>query len=169
MDSMAAESHRKAAHAQKEGWTKGEITPYECTFKDKDGKEKKVWVDRDDGVRPQTTKESLAKLKPVFKKGGTTTAGNSSQLTDGAAVVMVARRSYANKHGLPILGRILSYQVAGVPPQIMGIGPAVAIPRALEKCGLDIRHIDSWEVNEAFASQATYCVEKLGIPYTKLN
>ena len=169
MDAMAVESHRKADHAQKAGWTQGEITPYECTYKDKDGKETKVWVDRDDGVRAATTLASLSKLKPVFKKGGTTTAGNSSQLTDGAAVVLVARRSYAVKHRLPILGRILSYQVAGVPPEIMGIGPAVAIPKALEKCGLDVRHIDSWEVNEAFASQATYCVEKLGIPYNKLN
>ena len=123
----------------------------------------------DDGVRPQTSVEGLGKLKPAFKKGGSVTAGNSSQVTDGAAVVILARRSVANKMGLPIRGRILSYAVAGCPPEIMGIGPAVAIPKALEKCGLSVKDIDCWEVNEAFASQATYCVEKLGIPYKNLN
>lgn len=80
--------------------------------------------------------EGLAKLKPAFKKGGTTTAGNSSQTTDGAAVVCLARRSVAEKMGLPIRGRIIGFSVAGCPPEIMGIGPAVAIPKALEKCGL---------------------------------
>jgi len=113
--------------------------------------------------------EVLAKLKPVFRKGGSTTAGNASQTTDGAAVVLVARRSTANRLGLPIKGRILGFAVAGVPPEIMGIGPAVAIPKALAKCGLSVRDIDCWEINEAFASQATYCVEKLNIPREKLN
>ena len=106
----------------------------------------------DDGVRPQTTVEGLGKLKAAFKKGGSVTAGNSSQVTDGAAVVFLARRSVAKKMGLPIRGRILSYACAGVPPEIMGIGPAAAIPKALEKCGLSIKDIDCWEVNEAFAS-----------------
>jgi len=91
-----------------------------------------VTVDRDCGIRPSTSLEGLAKLKPAFKKGGTTSAGTSSQVTDGAAVVLLARRSVAKKHGLPILGRIVSYKVVGVPPEIMGVGPAVAIPAALK-------------------------------------
>lgn len=151
------------------GWSKDEITVYETTLTDKDGNEKKVLVDRDCGVRPQTTVESLGKLKPAFKKNGTSTAGNSSQITDGAAVVILARRSYAVANNLPIKGRILSFAVAGVPPEIMGIGPAVAIPKALAQTGLSVKDIDVWEVNEAFASQATYSVETLGIPYDKLN
>lgn len=168
-DRMAFESHQKAAHAQKNGWSKDEITVYETTVTDKDGNEKKVLVDRDCGVRPETTMEGLAKLKPAFKKGGSTTAGNSSQVTDGAAVVLLARRSVAKKLGLPIRGRIVSYAVAGVPPEVMGIGPAVAIPAALENAGLQIKDIDVWEVNEAFASQATYCTELLKIPKDRLN
>lgn len=108
-------------------------------------------------------------MKPAFQKGGSTTAGNASQTTDGAAVVLVARRSVAKRLGLPIKGRILGFAVAGVPPEIMGIGPAVAIPKALANCGLSIKDIDCWEINEAFASQATYSVEKLGIPREKLN
>lgn len=111
----------------------------------------------------------MGKLKGAFKKGGTTTAGNSSQVTDGAAVVILARRSVAKKLGLPIRGRILSFAVAGVPPEIMGIGPAYAIPEALKKTGLTVSDIDVFEVNEAFASQATWSVEQLGIPRAKLN
>jgi len=126
-------------------------------------------VDRDCGVRPTTSLESLAKLKPAFKKGGTTTAGNSSQVTDGASVSLLTRRSHAKKLGLPIKGRILGFKAVGVPVDYMGIGPAVAIPAVLKQCGLEVKDIDSWEVNEAFASQATYSVEKLGIPYSKLN
>ena len=98
------------------------------------------------------TMATLAKLKPAFKKGGTTTPGNASQLTDGAAAVLLTRRSVANKMGLPIKGRLLSFAVAGVPPEVMGIGPAFAIPKALEATGLTIKDIDVFEVNEAFAS-----------------
>jgi acetyl-CoA acyltransferase 1 len=123
----------------------------------------------DDGVRPETTLEGLAKLKPAFKKGGTTTAGNSSQVTDGAAVVLLARRSYAEKMGLPIKGRFLGFAAAGVPPDVMGIGPVFAIPKALENSGLKIQDINVWEVNEAFGSQATYSIETLKIPREKLN
>jgi len=146
------------------------VTPYKTTVKDKDGKETEVTVNIDDGVREGTTAEALGKLKPAFKKdGGSTTAGNSSQMTDGAAAVLLARRDVANKLGLKIHGRILGYAVAGVPPEIMGIGPALAIPAALKKAGLTIADIDIFEVNEAFASQALYCVNKLGIPREKLN
>jgi len=105
-------------------------------IKDKDGNEKEILVDKDDGVRAETTVEGLKKLKPAFKKDGTTTAGNSSQVTDGAAAVLLTRRDVATKLGLKIYGRILGYSVAGVPPEIMGIGPAVAIPAALKKAGL---------------------------------
>jgi acetyl-CoA acyltransferase 1 len=166
---MAFDSHRKAAHAIKEGWLQKEITPYMTIVKDKDGNEKKVKVDCDDGVRPTTTLQGLAKLKPAFKKGGTTTAGNSSQVTDGASVIILTKRSVANKHGMKIIGRIVSFAVAGVPPELMGIGPAFAIPAALKKANMSISDIDVFEVNEAFASQATYCVKKLGIPMEKLN
>lgn len=160
-DEMAVASHQKAAHANKMGWSQKEITPYTTIVRDKEGNEKEVLVDRDDGIRPQTTMQTLAKLKPAFKKGGSCTAGNSSQVTDGASVVLLARRSTAVKLGLPIKGRMLSYACAGVPPEVMGIGPAFAIPKALEKTGLGIKDIDVWEVNEAFASQATYSVDKL--------
>ena len=136
---------------------------------DKDGNSKEVTITEDDGIRPETSMQSLAKLKPAFKKDGTTTAGNSSQVTDGAAAVLLARRSFAEKNGMPILARFTDYAVAGCPPEIMGIGPAIAIPALLDKTKLSIKDIDIYEVNEAFASQATYCVEKLGIPYNKLN
>ena len=168
-DLMAYESHMKAVECQKNGWSKDEITVYETTIKDKEGNEKTVKVEMDDGLRPKTTLEGLAKLKPAFKKGGSTTAGNASQTTDGAAVVLLARRSWAKKMGLPIKGRMLSFAAAGVPPEIMGVGPAFAIPKALEKTGLSVENIDCWEVNEAFASQATMSVQTLKIPKEKLN
>ena len=151
-DQMAVESNKKAAAAQKAGWFAKEITPYETIIKDKDGNEKKVIVDKDDGMREDTTLESLGKLKTAFKKGGSVTAGNSSQVTDGAAAVLLARRDVAKKLGLKIQGRILGFAVAGCPPEIMGIGPAVAIPPALKKAGLGINDVDVYEINEAFAS-----------------
>lgn len=126
-------------------------------------------VDKDDGVRAETTLEGLKKLKPAFKKDGTTTAGNSSQVSDGASAVLLTRRDVAKKHGLKVYGRVVSFAVAGVPPEIMGIGPAVAIPAALKKAGLEIKDIDVFEINEAFASQATMSIETLGVPKEKLN
>lgn len=168
-DRLALASHQKAANAQKMGYFNDEIIPVKTVLKDKDGNEKEVTISADDGVRAGTTMEVLAKLKPAFKPGGTTTAGNSSQVSDGAAAVLLARRSYAEKLGLPILGVVRSYAVVGVPPDVMGIGPAYAIPEALKKAGKSVDDIDVFEINEAFASQATYCVEKLGIPYEKLN
>jgi acetyl-CoA acyltransferase 1 len=138
-------------------------------IKDQEGKEKEVTISKDDGIRKETTLESLGKLKTAFRKDGTTTAGNSSQISDGAAAVVLARRSVAQKLGLPIIARFVHYAVKGCPPEIMGIGPAVAIPDLLAKTGKKVSDIDVWEINEAFASQATYCVEKLGIDYAKLN
>lgn len=146
-----------------------EITPYTTIVKDKDGNETRVTVDKDDGIRATTTVEGLGKLKPAFQKGGSTTAGNSSQMTDGASAILLARRDVATRLGCRIIGRIVSFAVAGVPPKIMGIGPAYSIPVALQKCGLTVDDIDIFEINEAFASQATYTVNKLGVPREKLN
>jgi|EP00354_Favella_ehrenbergii_P008158 acetyl-CoA acyltransferase 1 len=168
-DALAVSSHKKAAAAMKAGLLQGEITPYQTTVKDKDGNETRVTVDKDDGVRPQTTAEGLGKLKAAFQKGGTTTAGNSSQVTDGASCILLARRDVANSLGCRIIGRIVGFSVAGVPPKVMGIGPAFAIPAALERSGLQMSDIDIFEINEAFASQASYCVKKLGVPAEKLN
>merc|ERR1712019_92425 len=111
----------------------------------------------------------MGKLKAAFKQGGSTHAGNSSQLTDGAAMVLLARRSEAAKLGLPVIGRLRSFAVVGVEPTLMGIGPAFAIPAALEKANLSIGDIDIFEINEAFASQATMSIEHLKIPMEKVN
>lgn len=169
-DQMAVESNAKAAAAKKAGLFAKEITVYETIVKDKDGAEVKQIVDQDDGMREDTTLESLKKLKPAFRKdGGSVTAANSSQVTDGAAAVLLTRRDVAKKLGLKIQGRVIGFAVAGCPPEIMGIGPAVAIPPALKKAGIAIKDVDVFEVNEAFASQAIYCVKELGIPKEKLN
>jgi len=167
-DNFAFESQRKAFNAQKNGLFKEEIYPIKTRVKDQKGDWKDVTVSVDEGIR-ETTLEALTKLKPAFKKDGTTTAGNSSQTTDGAAVVLLARRSAAKKLGLNVIGRIVSYAVSGVPPEIMGIGPAFAIPEALKKAGLSVNDIDIYEINEAFASQATYCTRYLNIPAEKVN
>ncbi|CAO3671909.1 unnamed protein product [Rhizopus stolonifer] len=168
-DAFAAESHRKAVEAQKNGWFKSEIVPLEAVVTDKDGKETKVVVDRDDGVRPGTSPETLAKLKPAFDENGSTTAGNASQVSDGAAAVLLMKRKTAQKYGLPIVGKYITSAVVGVPPKIMGVGPAYAIPVAVERAGLGLEDVDVYEINEAFASQAVYSVEKLGIPIEKVN
>lgn len=165
-DQMAAESHAKAARAQENGWYDSEIIPITVTDPQTG---KSTIIKKDEGIRKGTTAESLGALGPSFKKGGTTTAGNSSQLTDGGAVVLLARRSFAQAKGLPILGRLVSFAAVGCPPEIMGIGPAVAIPVALKKANLTIDDIDIFEINEAFASQATYCVNNLKVPTEKLN
>ncbi|KAJ3202073.1 3-ketoacyl-CoA thiolase, peroxisomal [Dinochytrium kinnereticum] len=159
-DAFALRSHTLALKAQKEGLFKDEIVPIKVA----DG----TVVSVDDGIRA-TSAEGLAKLRPAFKKDGGSTAGNSSQVTDGAAAVLLARRSYAEKHGLKPIARFLGFSVVGCPPRIMGIGPAVAIPVVLKQVGLEINDIDIWEINEAFASQAVYCVKKLGINPEKVN
>ncbi|XP_077158793.1 3-ketoacyl-CoA thiolase, peroxisomal [Paroedura picta] len=168
-DAFALASQQKAARAQQMGWFKAEIVPVTTAVTNDQGKEETVTVLQDEGIRPGTTLEGLAKLKPAFKEDGTTTAGNSSQVSDGAAAVLLARRARASQLGLPVLGVLRSYAVVGVPPDVMGIGPAYAIPVALEKAGLTVKDIDIFEINEAFASQAVYCVEKLGIPLAKVN
>ncbi|PKI83810.1 acetyl-CoA C-acyltransferase [Malassezia vespertilionis] len=164
-DAFAAESQRRAAEAQKAGKFKEEIVT--INYVDDDGKERVV--SEDDGIRAGVTKESLGKLKPAFAADGTTHAGNASQVSDGAAAVLLARRSIAKKYNLPILGKYSGAAVVGVPPNVMGIGPAFAIPKLLEKAGLKSNDIDIYEINEAFASQALYSVEKVGLDLAKVN
>merc|ERR1712151_316100 len=146
-----------------------EIVPVTALVKEKDGNTKEILVKDDEGPRVETTLESLAKLKAAFKEGGSTHAGNASQVSDGAAMVLLARRSEARKHGLPILGRFRSYAVVGVDPLVMGIGPAFAIPAALEKANLKVSDVDIFEINEAFASQAVMTIDHLQVPPEKLN
>jgi acetyl-CoA acyltransferase 1 len=164
-DTMAVESHAKALAAQANGTFNDEIIPIEYENADGD----KAFCSKDDGPRAGTTMEGLAKLKTVFKKDGTVTAGTSSQVSDGAAAVVLMRRSKATELGLKPIGCMRGYKVTGCQPDEMGVGPAVAIPAVLEQCGLTIDDIDIFEVNEAFAAQAVYCVKKLGIPNEKLN
>eukprot|EP01127_Copromyxa_protea_P002818 TRINITY_DN12758_c0_g1_i1.p1 TRINITY_DN12758_c0_g1~~TRINITY_DN12758_c0_g1_i1.p1 ORF type:complete len:430 (-),score=130.25 TRINITY_DN12758_c0_g1_i1:72-1361(-) len=167
-DKFAFESQAKAARAQQAGLFKDEIIPLTVSIKDKDGNASQITVDKDDGIRA-TTLEGLQKLRPAFKKDGTTTAGNSSQVSDGAAAVIAMTRAEANKRGLKILGKFHSYAVVGVPPYVMGIGPAYAIPVAVKQAGLTIDDIDVFEINEAFASQALYSARKCNIPESKVN
>ncbi|XP_076868775.1 3-ketoacyl-CoA thiolase, peroxisomal [Brachyhypopomus gauderio] len=168
-DSFACSSQQKAALAEKRGLFGQEIVPVTTKFVDENGTERTITVTKDDGIRPGTTVAGLAKLRPAFKEDGSTTAGNASQVSDGAAAVLLGCRSAVEALGLPVLGVLRSSAVVGVPPDVMGIGPAYAIPLALQKAGLTVDDIDVFEINEAFASQAVYCVEKLGIPLKKVN
>jgi len=164
-DEMAMESHAKAHEATQKGLFKDEILPIEADVPQEDGSTKKMIVDRDQGIRPTTTMESLAKLEPVFIKDekGTVTAGNSSQTNDAAACVVVASKKMCKKLGLTPKMRLVEFAVVGVDPAYMGIGPALAIPKALKKAKLKKENIGLWEVNEAFAAQAVYCTKELGI------
>ncbi|XVE78057.1 hypothetical protein DITRI_Ditri13aG0113600 [Diplodiscus trichospermus] len=169
-DKAAVESHRRAAAATASGKFKDEIIPVFTKIVDpKTGEEKAVTVLVDDGIRPNTNLEDLAKLKPAFKKDGTTTAGNASQVSDGAGAVLLMKRSLAMQKGLPILGVFRSFAAVGVDPAVMGIGPAVAIPAAVKSAGLEFGDIDLFEINEAFASQFVYCCKKLGLDQEKVN
>jgi len=169
-DEFAAKSFQKAAAANKAGKFKAEIIPITTKFIDpKTGKESEIVVDQDDGIRDGVTAESLAKLKPAFTKDGSTHAGNASQVSDGAAAVLLTRRSFARRLGLPVIGKYVASATIGVPPRIMGVGPAYAIPRVLDLAGLSLDDVDFFEINEAFASQAVYSVQHLGIPWEKVN
>ncbi|XP_040042863.2 3-ketoacyl-CoA thiolase, peroxisomal [Gasterosteus aculeatus] len=167
-DAFALSSQQKAARAQTSGRFQREIVPVSVRHAD-GGAEREVLVAEDDGIRAGTTLAGLSKLRPAFKPDGSTTAGNSSQVSDGAAAVLLGRRAAAEALGLPVLGVLRASAVVGVPPDLMGIGPAFAIPAALQQAGLTVADIDVFEINEAFASQAVYCVEKLGIPLEKVN
>lgn len=157
-DGFAAGSQQKAERAQREGWTRDEIVPVSVEVKDpKTGEVRTVVVDRDEGVRAGTTAEGLAKIKAAFPQWGpsTTTGGNASQITDGAAALLLMKRSTAQKIGQPILAKFVGATVAGLEPRIMGIGPTLAIPKLLEKVDMSLDDVDVVEINEAFSSMVS--------------
>ena len=160
-EALAYSSQQKAAAAQASGRLKDEIVPVTRP----DG----VVVDTDGCLRPQTTLEGLAALKPAFRPDGTVTAGTASPLTDGASAVLVCTEAYARSHGLKILAALRSVAVAGCAPELMGIGPVPATRKALERAGLGIEDIDVIEINEAFGSQAVACIRELGIDESRVN
>jgi acetyl-CoA acyltransferase 1 len=169
-DQAAVVSHKRAAAATASGKFKDEIIPVSTKIVDpKTGEEKQITISIDDGIRPNTNISDLSKLRPAFKKDGTTTAGNSSQVSDGAGAVLLMKRSLARQKGLPILGVFRSFSAVGVDPAVMGIGPAAAIPVAVKSAGLEIGDIDLYEINEAFASQYVYCQKKLELDPEKVN
>lgn len=172
-DEFAYQSHLKAANALKEGKFKDQIVPITVkeTYLDANLKKKtrEYVVDTDEGVRPDTTVEALSKLRPVFAAGGSVTAGNSSQTSDGAAFVMVMSEKMVKEYNLEPIARLVSYTAAGVEPRIMGIGPVAAIPKALKIAGLKLDDIDQIELNEAFAAQSLAVIRELGIDQSKLN
>lgn len=172
-DAFAADSYQKAERAVSSGAFKDEILPIESLLAEEDDDEKvtykKIVVDTDEGPRKGVTAESLAKLKPAFNKNGVTHAGNASQVSDGASAVLLMRRSLAEAKGYKIEGKFVLCVSVGVPPEIMGVGPAVAIPSVLKKTGLTVSDVDVFEVNEAFAAQCLYSAEACNIPAKKLN
>ncbi|KAL8911197.1 MAG: hypothetical protein Q9171_003603 [Xanthocarpia ochracea] len=170
-DRYAAESYQRAERAQKAGWFDDEIVPITTTVKDpKSGEEKQVTLTKDEGPRWGTTYESLSKIRPAFPDyGDKSTGGNSSQVTDGAAAVLLMKRSTAQRMNQPILAKYVGATVTGLAPRIMGIGPSLAIPKLLGKYNLSLEDIDIIELNEAFASMAVYCVNTLGIDTSKMN
>ena len=172
-DAFGAASHARASKAQKDGLFDSEIVPVSITNPPGEADTspstpqptETVQVSKDDGIRHNASAESMAKLNPVFRDTGTTTAGNSSQISDGAAAALMMRRSTASSLGLSssVTGKFAGATVVGVAPDEMGIGPAYAIPALLSSLEIDIEDVGVWEINEAFASQALYCVRKLGL------
>lgn len=160
-EAFAVDSHRKAAAARAEGRLAGEIVPVRLASGDV--------VDADGCIRPSTSAEALANLKPAFRPDGVVTAGTSSPLTDGAAVVLVTSDAFAAKHSLQMLARIKSFATVGVDPAIMGIGPIPATRKALARAGLTAADLDVIEINEAFSSQALACIRDLGLDPSKIN
>ena len=174
MDAFAARSHQRAAAAQASGRFDAEIFPITVPVSldgGKGGEKTYATVSKDDGIRANSTPEGLAKIKPAFPQWAPaqTTGGNASQLTDGAAGILLMRRSMAQKLGKPILAKYVATAVSGLAPRIMGIGPSLAIPRVLELTGITKEQVEIFEINEAFASMAVYCEEKLEIDPEKLN
>jgi acetyl-CoA acyltransferase len=173
-DLFAAESHRRAVRATDTGEFKDEITPYpvnehlpDLTTREVRVKAREVM--NDEGPRRDTSPEALAKLKPAFSLKGSVTAGNSSQMSDGAAAVVLMSEAALARYNLRPLGRFLGYSVAGVPPELMGIGPAKAIPKVLKQTGLKLDDIEWIELNEAFAAQALAVIKDLGLDRTRVN
>lgn len=172
-DAFAVSSHQKAAKAIKDGKFVDEIVPVDVTIRlvgnDNKLMEKTIQFFQDEGVRPETNLQALAKLRPAFSLTGSVTAGNASQTSDGAAAVMVMDREKAESLGLKPMAKFRSFAVGGVPPEIMGVGPVVAIPKALKLAGLEISDIGLFELNEAFASQAIQVIRELGLDEEKVN
>ncbi len=173
-DAYAAESQRRTAAAQEAGRFDAEIVPFEVTQQilDKQGQPagmQQVVLARDEGNRPDTTLAGLAKLKPAHGDGGSVTAGNASQLSDGASACVLVEARCAEREGLTPLGVFRGFEAAGCEPDEMGIGPVFAVPRLLARHGLTVDDIGLWELNEAFAVQVVYCRDRLGIPDERLN
>ena len=172
-DAFAVRSHQKAAKAIQDGKFVDEIVPVDVTIRSvgHDNKliEKTIRFFQDEGVRPDTNMQALAKLRPAFSLTGSVTAGNSSQTSDGAAAVMVMDREKAESLGLKPMAKFRSFAVGGVPPEIMGVGPVVAIPKALKLAGLELSDIGLFELNEAFASQAIQVIREMGLDEDKVN
>ncbi|MGD6842801.1 acetyl-CoA C-acetyltransferase [Bacillus infantis] len=172
-DAFAVRSHQRAAKAIQEGKFQDEIVPVDVTFRSvgKDNKivEKNVQFTTDEGVRPDSTIDTLGRLRPAFSVTGSVTAGNSSQTSDGAAAVMVMDREKADSLSLKPMAKFRSFAVGGVPPEVMGIGPIVAIPKALKLAGLELSDIGLFELNEAFASQSIQIIRELGLDEDKVN
>jgi len=171
-DAFAAESHRRAAAAQDEGKFQDELVPVDVEtvglVKGKVARRPERFA-ADEGIRRDTTAEGLGKLKPAFKLGGSVTAGNSSQMTDGAAAVLVVSEAFLKQTGATPLARFVAYAVRGVPPELMGIGPVEALPAALKQAGLAQEALGTIELNEAFAAQSLACVRTLGLDPARVN
>ena len=173
-DLFAAESHRRALWATDSGEFRDEVTPFTITERvpDLDARQIKVKtreVVNDEGPRRDTSPEGLARLKPAFAARGSITAGNSSQMSDGAGAVVVVSESALKRFGLTPLGRFMGYAVAGVPPEIMGIGPVKAIPKVLQRVGLKLDDIEWTELNEAFAAQSLAVMREVGLDHARVN
>ncbi len=171
-DAFSLRSHQRAARAVNSGLFDAEIVPVDVEVVEYvDGKMEKrqFTVKRDEGPRADTSMEALAKLKPAFKEGGMVTAGNSSQMSDGAAAVVIMSAEKAERLGLRPLARFVAFAVGGVPPEVMGIGPVVAIPKALKIAGLSLQDIDLIELNEAFAAQSLAVIRQLGLDEERVN
>jgi acetyl-CoA acyltransferase len=167
-DQFALNSHKKAVAAWERGDMKAEVVPVPTRVFDGESW-RDVVVDRDEGPRPDSTLEKLASLKPAFDPTGSVTAGNASPLNDGAAAVVLMAADKARAEGRKVRAYFRGFAVAGVPPAIMGIGPVPAVRKLLARAGLKIDEIDLFEVNEAFASQALYCLRELGLPVDRVN
>lgn len=169
-DAFAANSYQKAVAAQKQGLFNEEIMPLKVKYEDpKSGETRDLVVDRDDGVRDGITAQSLGKIKPAFAADGSIHAGNASQISDGAAAVLLMKRSTAERLGQQIIGKYVAASIVGVKPLLMGVGPWKAIPKVFELTGITKDDVDIFEINEAFASQCLWCANELGLPQEKIN
>ena len=168
-DAYSLESQRRTAAAQDLGRFDAEIVPFKPSSAEDETMAKAALLKKDEGNRPETTMEGLSSLKPVRGEGFTVTAGNASQLSDGAAAVVLMSEKEASRRNLAPLGAFAGFATVGCNPDEMGIGPALAVPKLLDRHGLTVDDIDLWELNEAFASQVVYCQRRLGLASERLN